>query len=147
MLSKEEFIKHCQGYFENDSYDIWTHVDGVYVTVPCDGVQEKVPYEISEKLDFMSLEQAMNDETFNELYDEYIRHYSEGQYERENLHDFLDHLISLENPDFINDSWIDTNYRWLNGNNYELIHGFTFEDFEAMAMQIKETYEETYNIK
>ena len=143
MLSKKEFVKRTQGYFENDDCDIWVHVDGVYVTVPCD-VQEKVPYENSEKLDSMPLEQAIKDETFDELYDEYIRHYSEGQYERKNLYEYLDHLISLEDPDFINDSWIDTTYRWLNGNNYELIHSFTFDDFEAMAMEIKETYKEVY---
>lgn len=144
MLSKKEFIKHSQGYYENDDQDIWVYLDGTYACVPIHEYHEDYPYQISGKLDSIPLEQAMNDETFDALYKSYKENYSDGENARENLHDFLDHLISLEDPDFINDSWIDTNYRWLSGNKYKLIRSFTFEDFEAMVMEIKESYKESY---
>lgn len=71
ILTKEEFIKEAQGSFENDDKNIWVEVEGIDCNVPYDK-EESRPFENSDIFDEMPLEEALNDETFDELYNIYL---------------------------------------------------------------------------
>lgn len=72
ILSKEEFIKQAQGSFENDDKNLWVEVEGVYCNVPY-AKEESKPFENSDKFDEMPLEEALRNETFDELYGIYLK--------------------------------------------------------------------------
>ena len=72
ILTKEEFIKESQGSFENDDKNLWVEVEGIDCNVPYDK-EESRPFENSERFDEMPLEEALNDETFDELYEIYLK--------------------------------------------------------------------------
>lgn len=71
ILSKKEFIFEAQGSFENDDKNLWVKVEGIDCNVPYE-VEEKYPFENSDKFDNMGMEDAMADETFYELYNIYL---------------------------------------------------------------------------
>ena len=71
ILTKEEFIKEAQGSFENDGKNLWVEVEGIDCNVPYDK-EESRPFENSDRFDEMPLEEALNDETFDELYNIYL---------------------------------------------------------------------------
>lgn len=71
ILTKEEFIKEAQGSFENDNKNLWVEVEGIDCNVPYDK-EESRPFENSDRFDEMPLEEALNDETFDELYNIYL---------------------------------------------------------------------------
>lgn len=71
ILSKEEFIEEAQGCFENDDKNLWVKVEGIDCNVPYEA-EEKYPFENSDKFDNMGMEDAMADETFDELYRIYL---------------------------------------------------------------------------
>ena len=72
ILSKEEFIEKTQGNFENDDTNLWVEVDGVDCNVPY-AKEENEPFENSYKFDEMPLKEALSDETFDELYEIYLK--------------------------------------------------------------------------
>ena len=72
ILSKEEFIEEAQGSFENDDKNLWVKVEGIDCNVPYE-TEEKYPFENSDKFDNMGMEEALSDETFNELYEIYLK--------------------------------------------------------------------------
>ena len=72
ILTKEEFIKEAQGSFENDDKNLWVEVEGIDCNVPYE-VEEKYPFENSDKFDNMGMEEALNDEMFDELYEIYLK--------------------------------------------------------------------------
>ena len=72
ILTKEEFIKEAQGSFENDDKNLWVEVEGIDCNVPYDK-EESRPFENSDRFDEMPLEEALNDETFDELYEIYLK--------------------------------------------------------------------------
>lgn len=71
ILTKEEFIKEAQGSFENDDKNLWVEVEGINCNVPYDK-EESIPFENSDRFDEMPLEEALNDETFDDLYNIYL---------------------------------------------------------------------------
>ena len=71
ILTKEEFIKEAQGSFENDDKNLWVEVEGIDCNVPY-AKEESRPFENSDRFDEMPLEEALNDETFDELYNIYL---------------------------------------------------------------------------
>lgn len=71
ILTKEEFIKEAQGSFENDDKNLWVEVEGIDCNVPYDK-EESRPFENSDRFDEMPLEEALNDETFDDLYNIYL---------------------------------------------------------------------------
>ena len=71
ILTKEEFIKEAQGSFENDDKIIWVEVEGIDCNVPY-SKEESRPFENSDRFDEMPLEEALNDETFDDLYNIYL---------------------------------------------------------------------------
>ena len=72
ILTKEEFIKEAQGSFENDDKNLWVEVEGIDCNVPY-AKEESRPFENSDKFDEMPLEEALNDEMFDELYEIYLK--------------------------------------------------------------------------
>ena len=72
ILSKKEFIFEAQGSFENDDKNLWVKVEGIDCNVPYEA-EEKYPFENSDKFDNMGMEDAMADETFDELYRIYLK--------------------------------------------------------------------------
>lgn len=72
ILSKEEFIKEAQGEFQSDDKDLWVNVEGVDCYVPYTK-EESEPFEKSYKFDEMPLEEALRNETFDELYEIYLK--------------------------------------------------------------------------
>ena len=66
ILTKEEFIKEAQGSFENDDKNLWVEVEGIDCNVPY-AKEESRPFENSDRFDEMPLEEALNDEMFDEL--------------------------------------------------------------------------------
>lgn len=71
-LSKVEFIEEAQGNFENDDQNLWVNVDGIDCDIPY-AKEESEPFENSYKFDEMPLEEALSDETFDELYGIYLK--------------------------------------------------------------------------
>ena len=71
MLTKEQFIKSAQGEFQNDNTNLWVDVEGVQANVAYDH-PETEPFENSERFDDMPLDEAMNNDTFEELYQDYL---------------------------------------------------------------------------
>lgn len=71
ILTKEEFIKEAQGSFENDDKNLWVEVEGIDCNVTYDK-EESRPFENSDRFDEMPLEEALNDETFDDLYNIYL---------------------------------------------------------------------------
>lgn len=71
ILTKEEFIEEAQGNFENDDKNLWVEVEGIDCNVPY-AKEESRPFENSDRFDEMPLEEALNDETFDELYRVYL---------------------------------------------------------------------------
>lgn len=71
ILTKKEFIKEAQGSFENDDKNLWVEVEGIDCNVPY-AKEESRPFENSDRFDEMPLEEALNDETFDELYNIYL---------------------------------------------------------------------------
>ncbi len=71
ILTKEEFIEEAQGNFENDDKNLWVEVEGIDCNVPY-AKEESRPFENSDRFDEMPLEEALNDETFDELYRIYL---------------------------------------------------------------------------
>lgn len=71
MLTKEQFIKAAQGEFQNDNTNLWVDVEGVQANVAYDH-PETEPFENSERFDSLSIEEAMTDETIEELYQSYV---------------------------------------------------------------------------
>lgn len=71
ILTKEEFIKEAQGSFENDDKNLWVEVEGIDCNVPY-AKEESRPFENSDRFDEMPLEEALNDETFDDLYNIYL---------------------------------------------------------------------------
>ena len=71
ILSKKEFIFEAQGSFENDDKNLWVKVEGIDCNVPYEA-EEKYPFENSDKFDNMGMEEALNDETFDDLYNIYL---------------------------------------------------------------------------
>lgn len=71
ILTKEEFIEEAQGNFENDDKNLWVEVEGIDCNVPY-AKEESRPFENSDRFDEMPLEEALNDETFDELYNIYL---------------------------------------------------------------------------
>ena len=71
ILTKEEFIKEAQGSFENDGKNLWVEVEGIDCNVPY-SKEESRPFENSDRFDEMPLEEALNDETFDDLYNIYL---------------------------------------------------------------------------
>lgn len=72
ILSKKEFIFESKGSFENDDKNLWVKVEGIDCNVPYEA-EEKYPFENSDKFDNMGMEDAMADETFDELYNIYLK--------------------------------------------------------------------------
>lgn len=72
ILTKEEFIKEAQGSFENDDKNLWVEVEGIDCNVPY-AKKESKPFENSDKFDEMPMEEALSNETFDELYDIYLK--------------------------------------------------------------------------
>lgn len=72
ILSKEEFIEEAQGNFENDDQNLWVEVEGVNCNVPY-VKEESKPFGNSDKFDEMPLEEALRNETFDELYEIYLK--------------------------------------------------------------------------
>lgn len=72
ILTKEEFIKEAQGSFENDDKNLWVEVEGIDCNVPY-AKEESRPFENSDRFDEMPLEEALNDEMFDELYEIYLK--------------------------------------------------------------------------
>lgn len=70
-LSKKEFILASQGKFENDSENLWVFVDGVQANIDFKR-EEKKPFENSMLFDEMPMEEALNDEYFESLYESYL---------------------------------------------------------------------------
>lgn len=71
-LTKKEFIKEAQGSFENDDKNVWVEVEGIDCNVPYEA-EEKYPFENSDKFDEMPMEEALSNETFDELYEIYLK--------------------------------------------------------------------------
>lgn len=71
MLTKEQFIRAVQGEFQNDNTNLWVNVDGIQANVAYDHPEAK-PFENSERFDSLSIEEAMTDETIEELYQSYV---------------------------------------------------------------------------
>jgi len=71
MLTKEEFVKAAQGNFENDNTNLWVTINGIQANVSYDHPETK-PFENSERFDDMPLDEAMNNDTFEELYQDYL---------------------------------------------------------------------------
>lgn len=56
---------------------------------------------------------------------------------KQELRNYLENTIfQSELP--INESWIDTKYRWLYGNKYSLIEGTDFDEFKEVCEEIKD---------
>lgn len=72
ILTKEEFIEEAQGNFENDDKNLWVGVEGINCNVPYDK-EESRPFENSDRFDEMPLEEALSNETFDELYEIYLK--------------------------------------------------------------------------
>lgn len=72
ILTKEEFIKEAQGSFENDDKNLWVEVEGINCNVPY-AKEESRPFENSDRFDEMPMKEALNDETFDELYEIYLK--------------------------------------------------------------------------
>ena len=72
ILTKKEFIEEAQGNFENDDKNLWVKVEGIDCNVPYE-VEEKYPFENSDKFDNMGMEEALSNETFDELYEIYLK--------------------------------------------------------------------------
>ena len=72
MLSKKEFIFEAQGSFENDGKNLWVKVEGIDCNFPYEA-EEKYPFENSYRFDDMGMEEAMEDETLDELYEIYLK--------------------------------------------------------------------------
>ena len=72
ILTKEEFIKEAQGSFENDDKNLWVEVEGIDCNVPY-AKEESRPFENSDRFDEMPLEEALRNETFDELYEIYLK--------------------------------------------------------------------------
>lgn len=72
ILSKEEFIEEAQGSFENDDKNLWVFVDGIDCNVKY-AKKESKPFENSDKFDEMPIGEALRNETFDELYDIYLK--------------------------------------------------------------------------
>lgn len=136
MLSKKEFITEIQGTIENDDCDVWADIEGIQVCVPHE-FEEKKPYELSYKLDEMPLDQALNNDLFNALYENYLDQIEETNDRMEEVKSYLEPLIWNEDINFINDQWIDTQFRWLYGNKYLLVRHIQYEDFERIVNEIK----------
>ena len=79
ILTKKEFIKEAQGSFENDGKNLWVEVEGIDCNVQY-AKEESRPFENSDRFDEMPLEEALSDETFNELYEIYLKE-KRGQYD------------------------------------------------------------------
>ena len=60
-----------QGEFQNDNTNLWVNVDGIQANVAYDHPEAK-PFENSERFDSLSIEEAMTDETIEELYQSYV---------------------------------------------------------------------------
>ena len=71
ILTKEEFIKEAQGSFDNDDKNLWVEVEGIDCNVSYDK-EESRPFENSDRFDEMPLEEALNDKTFDDLYNIYL---------------------------------------------------------------------------
>ena len=71
VLTQEEFIKEAQGSFENDDKNIWVEVEGIDCNVPY-SKKENRPFENSDRFDEMPIGEALNDETFDNLYNIYL---------------------------------------------------------------------------
>lgn len=72
ILTKKEFIEEAQGNFENDDKNLWVEVEGIDCNVQY-VKEESRPFENSDKFDEMPLEEALNDEMFDELYEIYLK--------------------------------------------------------------------------
>lgn len=72
ILTKKEFIEEAQGNFENDDKNLLVEVEGIDCNVPY-AKEERRPFENSDKFDEMPLEEALNDEMFDELYEIYLK--------------------------------------------------------------------------
>lgn len=72
ILSKVEFIEEAQGNFENDDTNLWVCVEGIDCNVQY-AKEESEPFANSYKFDEMPLEEALSDETFDELYGIYLK--------------------------------------------------------------------------
>ena len=56
----------------------------------------------------------------------------------ENLKTYLFDLIANEDLDFIDDSWMDTKFRWLAGNKPSMVEDVDYNEFVEIVNEIKE---------